>query len=78
MSEDCSDCKHVGRRYRDCRALGCDDNFSMWQSREPRYTVAEIETYLHYHKVSHEHPATMINNPIKGVAAVTKRNREGK
>jgi len=51
---------------------GCEE----WAEEIPRYTVEEIEAYLHYHHVSHERPATMINNPIKGIAAVTKRNRE--
>jgi len=78
-------CKHNVPEPIYCDAVGeCHTHtgtHSKWEPIEPqpivpRYTVEEIEAYLHYHHVSHERPATMINNPIKGIAAVTKRNRE--
>jgi hypothetical protein len=48
----------------------------MWQSREPRYTVAEIEAWASYCAECDLRADSFVRDCEYGIAAVTKRNRE--
>ena len=73
MSENCDDCSNHYTRV----CVGCD-MYDRFEPIVPRYTVEEVAAWINYCINAGLLPDLMLHHLEHGIAAVTKRNREGK